>query len=752
MRGPAGQAAAHAGTEGCAQLTTSSTAIDRDPPEARDEPSSFAPYAQLVRMLVPSSACIALYEPGGELQWCSEGYVPQEFREVLDALKADADGAAGDGQVREIGGGVTAYSTALAGARGRLLGFAVVQLGTAGEVPKGAALAPSLLRPVFECLAARLDLERPTQPREAKTDDLQLLMSLDEQEWAGAEALHRLLEHGATSLSCVSGALLVPDRKVSIVVDCGATPAAEATRVLDRTKKHLLAWAQLNNRPMVVNRVGAEAGIAPFKILSCPLRDPQDRVTGLMALFRAAESANFEVRDVRILEYMCRKAVGILSSHHDGLTGLMIPQLFERRVRELLKAHDSPDEQPMLYIDIDRLQEINDAFGFDAGDEVIQRLAELIRAKIGAGALVSRLGGDRFAAFLPDHDEARARAAAADLVAAMSALGYERAGEAVQVSISVGLALARSGQRAYEHLLAAAELACRRAQEAGRSRVEVCAQAVSPGSGRDGELIAAASLEQALQNSEFRLQAQAIVDLYNDHGKVLGYEILIRLREASGRLVSAHKFVSAAQRYGLMPAVDRWVVHAAVKTLEARTASIGELPLGIAINVSAQSMASPEFPEFVLHEIEAACLPPELFCFELGESAAFAQLDEAERFIKAVTAAGCHVSLDDFGSGLSSLAHLERLKVSYLKIDGNLVRRVAEDPNAESLIRDLAKAAQALGVLTVAEHVENERVAEKLQELEVDLAQGYYYHHPAPLAEALNAAAPAATPEPATQF
>ena len=254
--------------------------------------------------------------------------------------------------------------------------------------------------------------------------------------------------------------------------------------------------------------------------------------------------------------------------------------------------------------------------------------------------------------------------------------------------------------------------------------------------------MAAASLRQALQTGEFRLQAQPIVDLYHEPSGVLGYEVFVRMRDASGELVSPEKFGAAADRYGLMGALDRWVVAATVRAMQDSKKRVTELPLGIAINVSAQSLSAPDFPAFVLGEIKAAGLPPELFCFELKESAAVNRIEDTERFIAALTDSGCHVSLDDFGTGLSSLAHLKRLKVSYLKIDGSLIRRVLDDIHAESLVRGLAKAAQTLGVLTVAEHVESDAVAKKLRQLEVDLAQGYFFGHPAPLARMLGAAEP----------
>jgi diguanylate cyclase (GGDEF)-like protein len=714
-------------------MTEPSTALQEPAQSAGDDISSYAPYAQLVKMLVPSSGCTSIFVPAGELIWCSDGYEPTDFRELVDSLKGTIQ-ASSTGEIRQTTNGITAYAAALKANDGALLGFVIIQLGTA----KTSSMTPSLLRPVLECLASRMGLEQSAAqaPRTAPdnaTDHLPLLLAVDE-DAEGPSALQRLVAHCVENLNCISGAFLVPEKNLSVIARREVAESTEAAQLLDRTQKHLLAWVQLNNRPMVVNRVGAEAGMAPFKILSCPVRDPQNRVTGLMALFRAGAAPNFEVRDVRILEFMTRKAMSILNSQHDALTGLTNPLIFERRVRQHLGAGKEHDSSPMLFVDIDRLQLINDAFGFKAGDEVIQRLAELIRGRLGADDLACRIGGDRFAAFLPMRTEADAREMATTLIDAMANLGYLKGADAVPVSISVGIATVAQGQRDFAHLLAAAELACKRAQDAGRSRLEVYAADAALSPHRESELVAAASLKQALQNSEFRLLAQAIVDLYNDPGRLLGYEILVRMRDSSGALVSPDKFIAAAERYGLMAAVDRWVVAATVRTLQPYKDQLGELPLGIALNVSAQTLAAPDFPAFALAEINAAGLPPGSFAEAHGGGRR--QPDGRYRAVhRCATDAGCHVSLDDFGTGLSSLAHLKRLKVSYLKIDGSLIRRVLEDIHAESLVRGLAQAAQTLGIPTVAEHVESAAIAGSSSSGR--LAQGYFYGHPMPLTKAL---------------
>jgi diguanylate cyclase (GGDEF)-like protein len=716
---------------------TEPTTVLKEPDNERDESASYAPYGQLVKMLIPSSGCVALYDASGDLIWCSEGYEPPDFRELVESLKVETSNAVLDGQIRQTTNEITAYSAALRGEGGLALGFVVINLGKGRNATKASSMTSSLLRPVLDVLASRIGLERSVKAESGGADHLPFILAVDEAA-EGSSALDKLVAHCVENLNCVSGAFLIPDRNISVIKSRGNGESGDAAQMIERTQKHLLAWAQLNNRPMVVNRVGTEAGAAPFKILSCPVRDP-DGASGLMALFRAGDAANFEIRDVRILEFMSRKALSILNSQHDTLTGLANPVAFARRVRDVL-ASATKEERPLLYIGIDRLQLINDAFGFDAGDEVIHRLAELIRNRLSGEDLACRIGGDRFAVLMTSGTVDAAREIASALIGAMANLGYMKGSDAVPVAVSIGIATSGPGQRDFAHLLAAAEVACKHARAAGGSRYELYAgnEAVSPE--RESELMAAASLKQALQTGELRLQAQPIVDLYNEPSGVLGYEVLVRMRDSSGELVSPDKFVAAANRYGLMGALDRWVVAAAVRAMQGCKNQVSQLPLGVALNVSAQSLAAPHFPAFVSGEIKAANLPPELLCFELKESDAVNRIDDTERFIASLTDAGCHVSLDDFGTGLSSLAHLKRLKVSYLKIDGSLIRRVLDDIHAESLVRGLAKAAQTLGVLTVAEHVESDSVAKKLRQLEVDLAQGYFFGHPAPLARALGVA------------
>jgi diguanylate cyclase (GGDEF)-like protein len=685
--------------------------------------AGYAPYGQLVKMLLPSAGSIAIYDAGGELVWCSDGYERPDLRGLLESIRSSPEETLlGRGSVEHTGAGVPAFVAGLKGKDGAPLGALVLELSQGQTARYSGSMVASLLRPVLDCLESRMNLERTILSTDRDDGgDLELLLYVDAEDREDATALEQLLRHCVQHLNCALGAFLIPDK--NLMLSCSSDPGTRGSQLLDRTQKHLLAWAQLNNRPMVVNRVGAGADIAPYKILSCPVRDPRNRVIGLIALFRSAGAEDFELRDVRILEFVSRKAVGILSSQYDVLTGLVNRLIFERRLQSGLDGGSGA--QALLYLDIDKLQAVNEAFGFQAGDEVIQRVAEVIRTVLAPNELASRVGGDRFAVFL-QRDAEQAVEEGKRILTALSQLGYTNAERSVPVSASIGVAVPEGSRAEATHLLASAELACKRAKQHGRNRLEVHSADNAAMLIRRRQLFAAANLQEALKNNSFRLETQPIMGLRARSAETVGYEVLVRMRSPEGELLAPDKFIEAAERYELMPAIDRWVLCSTIDVLREEGTALNSLPYYYTINVSAQSMASGQYATFALEQLANAGLPTASFCFEIKEAVAVTHLAQAEQFIRELSAAGCKIALDDFGCGLSSLAHLKRLPVQYLKIDGRFVRRILDDRVAESIVSGITKAAKTLGVGTIAEHVESEALALKLRELEVDFGQGFF--------------------------
>ena len=289
--------------------------------------------------------------------------------------------------------------------------------------------------------------------------------------------------------------------------------------------------------------------------------------------------------------------------------------------------------------------------------------------------------------------------------------------------------------------LAAAEVACKAAKDRGRNRVEVFKDDDASIVKRHNDIFVFASLQDALRNNTFFLDAQPIVSL-EKLDRMVGLEILVRMRGEKGEKVSPDKFLSAAERYQLMPALDRWVVSNALEQTAAYHDVLAAGRIGVSINISGQSITSESFVDFLLHELMEGDVAPELIAFELTETAAVADLDRAERFIRSVQELGCRVALDDFGSGLSSFAYLKNLPVDCLKIDGgSFVRDVVTNRISESMVVAINQVARVMGLETVAEYVEDQAIADKLASLGVDFGQGFHLGRPEPLEQRLAALA-----------
>ncbi len=712
----------------------------------------YAPYGQLIKMLLPRCGGIVFYSPDKELLWCSDGCERPDLKTVLDDLPSDeSQQMSGGGAINKLSGDGTAFVYVLRGRTGEHLGTLVVEIGDGQRQTSGSMVA-SLLRPVLDCLENRVDVESTRAAAEAPSIDatqtlqLQLLIGADTADGPRAGRLEYLVKQCVEHLDCVLGALLIPDRDLTICCTADGTAPAEGEQALSKTHKHLLAWIQLNNKPMVVNRVAPDAAaksVPPYKILSCPVHDVNGRVIGLFALFRAADGLDFEPTDVSILELMSRKAVNLLTNRYDSLTGLLNRYAFEHDAREILEDQggDGESEAALLYIDVDGLNVVNSAFGFHAGDEVIQRLAVVTKQGVGEDDLVGRLGGDRFVVLLPPGPAARPEELAESLRSHMSQLTYLHGERAMPVSVSIGIGRSGGAGESISHVIAAAEYACKRAKELGRNRVEVSHADNAFSVAHRNDALAFATLQNALKANHFRLEAQSIHSL-GEAPTVLGHEVLMRMREGDG-FVGPDKFLAAAKRYHLMPALDRWVLGATLRALKAPGARFIDEGW-VSLNVSGQSFQSESFREFLIEQLSAAGVPLESICIELRESSAAHNMREAEALIHSLHDLGAKVALDDFGRGLSSLAYLRSLPVHYIKIDGDLVRRVASDRLAESMVSGIAQAAATLNIHTIAEHVETEEIAQKLREFGVQYGQGYYFSQPVAIASIYDDVAPAA--------
>ncbi len=701
---------------------------------------AYAPFGKLIKMLHPRAGGIAIYGADGQALWYSDGVENTDLHQLAAAIFGTDEAPAGEVAERVKTSPVRGERAVVLplldeSRKGALLGALAVELDVSGQ---SESMIASLFGPVLACIARQLKLEEVAtgaSERAAGGDDLELLLGGDSGSGDG-DALEQLVQNCVDHLDGVLGALVIPDKSLTI---CRAPAGQQLTTedtVLTRTHRHLLAWVQLNDRPMVVNRVvqGKQTDAPPFKILSCPIRDINNRVAGILGLFRRPDSPDFEVRDVRILELMARKVVTILDSDYDKLTGLLNRPAFERQAQVVLDQTEQ--DNSLLYVDIDKLHLINDTFGFHAGDEVIRRFADILKEQLGDDDFAGRIAGDRFAVLLPQRDLAVAQNLSEALCKALAALRYLKGDKSLPMSMSVGVAQLRGGSEHLAHGLAAAEVACKAAKDRGRNRVEVFKDDDASIIKRHNDIFVFASLQDALRNNTFCLDAQPIVPLANPE-RLAGLEVLVRMQGENGEKVAPDKFLSAAERYQLMPALDRWVVSNTFEQVAAYHDVLAAGLLSVSVNLSGQSITSESFVDFLLQQLMEGDVAPELVVFELTETAAVADLERAEGFIRSVQDLGCRVALDDFGSGLSSFAYLKNLPVDCLKIDGSFVRDVATNRISESMVVAINQVARVMGLETVAEYVENTEIAEKLASLGVDFGQGFHLGRPQPLEQRL---------------
>ena len=703
---------------------------------------SLDPYGHLLRMLVPRASGIGFYDARGNTLWTADDYDGPDPRPIVEEALAKAPPATNaviDGFARDFEG-APSYAFRLRDERGEVI--AVATLVTRDGEDRPLSFIQHLVQPALECLTrellARSTLGLMSRDLQARDDDLDLLLSVapeDPENPQQADELGLLVQTCVDHLGCVLGALVVPERNVAI---CKARSGAKPqVSILSATHRHLLNWAQLQRRTLLINKsTPGKGGLPPNKILSVPVRHPSGRVTGFLAMFREPDAEDFDLRAERLCELLGRKVGTVLQNNFDSATSLLTRPAFEMQVRAALSARRNGSASCILYVDADRMHVINDNFGMHVGDEVIGKIAEVLRRRPRPGALAARIAGDRFAVYLPDCKLEFAEQIADTVCRQCAELSYGRGDSTVQVSVSIGVAELGESPTALAHGLANAEIACKAAKDRGRARVEVFQEADQSIVRRQTDVVIVQRLHEALEHDRFVMFAQPILPLGTGGGEPR-FELLLRMLNGEGEILSPDKFLSAAERYQVLPRIDRWVIGHALDSLKSQAGLLRGRGMRFSINISGPSLADESFLDFVESSLESSKLPPEVICFELTETAAVTNLAKADRLMQRVRALGCTFALDDFGTGLSSLAYLKSLPISTLKIDGSFVRDSAANPRAESMVRAIAQLAHTMGMETVAEFVETDELRMRMTSLGVDFGQGFAIGKPVPLTEIL---------------
>jgi len=415
---------------------------------------------------------------------------------------------------------------------------------------------------------------------------------------------------------------------------------------------------------------------------------------------------------------------------HDELTGLINRREFERRLQRIVQhVGEPPPYAAVLFIDLDQFKLVNDTSGHVAGDQLLLQLATVMRAQLGEEHVLARLGGDEFGVILAGLDTpARAAELAEHLRRGLDGFVFVWESKSYMASISVGAVLVDRPGTPLAELLAAADTACYMAKEQGRNRVHFYSERDEQSALRRGEMEWANRLRWAVQEQRFVLTYQEVRALGAEPAGIHA-ELLLRFRDEHGALVSPGAFIPAAERYGLMPLIDRWVIETALANLD-RLHPAGPALRMVAINLSGASIEDETLAERIIELLHLHEVAPGRVCFEITETVAVRQLTNVIRFVNRLREAGCRIALDDFGVGMSSFSYLKHLPVDILKIDGSFIRDMLSDPISHAMVRAMSDIAHRLGLLVVAEWVTDEAIMASLGELGVDMAQGYSLHQP----------------------
>ena len=471
-----------------------------------------------------------------------------------------------------------------------------------------------------------------------------------------------------------------------------------------------------------VERVRKDGSTITVSLTISPVRDADDEIVSVAVI---ARDVTEQKRDEDRLRHL---------AEHDQLTGLVNRRRFDQELkRELAKAGRYHSHSAVLSVDIDNFKAINDSAGHAAGDAVLTEVADALSSRFRSTDVVARLGGDEFGVLVTAVGIEEARAAADDLLGTIRARPAMYGGMPFRITASIGVTAFQSDDVTASEVLVNADLAMYAAKAAGRDRVVV----YTPDEARKARAMAKLTwsqrIQDALERDRFVLHLQPILELAS--GKVRHGELLLRMRGDRGKLIAPGAFLPAAERFGLIHAIDRWVVQEAIRMIAGATP--GQAPR-LGVNLSGESVVGdPELLSMIERELDNAAVDPSNLIFEITETAAIANMTEATRFAQGLTNLGCSLALDDFGTGFGSFYYLKHLPVRYVKLDGEFIHNLPRNPVDEHMVRAIVGVAHGLGIQTIAESVADDETIQMLRTYGVDFAQGFHIGRPAPVHEPL---------------
>lgn len=706
----------------------------------------------LLQSLAPRAESFCFYDLQRSCAWSSEGTEDYEINNYVADL-SDESMAGNDPRStmlrRTLPSGRTLLVLPVYGGKDESLGILVAAFSK--NAGKSSSFDPEVLQskllPAVQIIGETFRLNQELRAAEEKVGvydkELAFVYQVDEK-FHGTSRSHaslaQLVGQAGRFLNIAYSILLMPAKRIRI----SATHSSWKNVNKKSLDKYLIdtLFDEIEGQryPVIFEIPAVENSDQPwergYQALLCPIVDQGGNVEGMLAQLGRVNDESFDQSHMRFMSHIARKVEYVIEQSFDTMTGLMNRAGFESQLLESKAAlEQSKDCHQIIYFDLDNLRLVNDTFGHEAGDEVIVRFAQLLEEVLPKNAVATRLTEDDFVILMTHSTVEQAVEVAEKVRNSSDELRYLQGDKSLQVTVSIGVA-EFSAKTSEGTAMTAARLACDSAKDHGRDRVEVYEEDNQSVIRRYDDMHLVSQIQQTLDADGFQMMAQPIVSLH-ENDSIDRYEILLRMNDNRGNPIATKAFFSAAERYQLMPQIDRWVVSNTLARLAQHIDYLKETHAIFGINLSGQSLGDDDILNFIEYEIESSGVPWQSICFELTESAAVSNRKKAQAFIDTLRKRGCKFSLDDFGAGLSSFAYLKNFKVDTLKIDGGFIRDITENRISESMVAAITQVAKVMELETVAEYVESAETKELITKLGVDCAQGFAVGKPIPLGDVL---------------
>lgn len=547
----------------------------------------------------------------------------------------------------------------------------------------------------------RLDRARLIQHK-MNEEESELLEKIRAAAWEGSAANHKAAE------------ILLSQASYEDVKEIQHKAYAARQKVID----HLDALVEMQNKNAQYS----------LDINAHVNQETHDLILGIstLALFLGMTISIFSIRETT------RQNKEIhFQAHHDALTHLPNRKEFESRLQRAVEtAQEKNIEHALCFLDLDQFKIINDTCGHKAGDQLLINISDLIHKKIRHHDTLGRLGGDEFGIILKKCSLKKALEISEGIVNLVRNYKFNWEDKTFQIGVSIGLVSVSKDTKNVISLMSEADIACYAAKDMGRNRVHVHELNDEHVKKIHQELSWVADIETSLKDQRFKVYIQPIAPVNSSNDTYNMFEALLRLKDDDGNIISPGAYIPAAERFNLMRAVDAWVVKEIITKIEALNQSGQTESPRFFINLSANSITDPSFCDYIIGLLKTHSIPKQSICFEITETAAIKNMEQAISFITQLKKVHCLFALDDFGSGMSSFTYLKNLPVDYLKIDGSIVNKIALNKSDQAMVAAINEIGRVMEIETIAEHVESKDILMELNNIGVAYAQGHYIDKP----------------------